>query len=229
MTLWEAQIQTIPPAADWLRRMGEVTKREILTTWWTHLNQAFRGVPRARAKRVLEVIFIQEHVESVEDLRARAHACIVHPMLPQAEVCHRYSKGRRTGGAFLARHPGLGLLAAETPEWLDLRVKGIFGSAEDLTLIRLEEAPANPLDDQVELLEALTNTRRALHVLCGAFSGPDGHIDHHYAQEAAKTLLARPEPRLYQLWKQGLLVMDTPASLAGDLDMVAVVKTEVIS
>lgn len=227
MIVWEAQIQAIPPGADWLRRMGEVTKREILTTWWTHLNQALRGVPRARAKRVLEVTFIQEHVDSVEDLRSRAHACIVHPLLPQAEIGHRYSKGRRTGGAFFARHPGLGLLAGETPEWLELRVQGVFGSEADVTVLRLEELPASPEDDQTELLEAFRALRRSLHALTRPFDGPEGYIDQAYAIEAAKTLLARPQPRLYQLWKQGLVVMDTPASLAGDRDVVAVTKTEV--
>ena len=224
MTIWEAQIQAIPPGADWLKRMNETTKREILVTWWRHLNQALGGVPRARAKRVLEVTFIQEHVDSLEDLRARAHACIVTPLLPQTEIGHRYSKGRRTGGAFFARHPGLGLLAGDTPEWLELRVKGIFGCGEDLTLICLEDAPAPPESDQTELLEAYRAARRSLHALTRTFDGPDAHIDRAYASEAAKTLLARPQPRLYQLWKQGLVVMDTPASLAGDPDMVAIVK-----
>lgn len=227
MKTWEAQIQAIPPGADWLRRMGEVTKREIVTTWWTHLNQAFRAVPKAKAKRVLEVTFIQEHVDSVEDLRTRAHACIVHPLLPQAEIVHRYSKGKRTGGAFFARHPGLGLLAGDTPEWLELRVQGVFGAEADVTVLRLEEVRTSAEDNQTELLEALRATRKALHALAQPFSGPDGHIDRHYTAEAAKTLLARPAPRLYQLWKQGLVVMDTPASLACDADMVSVVKTEV--
>lgn len=226
MTTWEAQIQAIPPGADWLKRMGEVTKREILVTWWRHLNQVLGTTPKAQAKRILEVTFIQEHVDSVEDLRARAHACIVTPLLPQTETAARYSKGRRTGGAFFSRHPGLGLLAGDTPEWLDLRVKGIFGCGEDLTLIRLEEVATRPEDNQTELLEAYRAARRALHALTKPFDGPDGHLDRHYTAEAAKTLLAMPEPRLYQLWKQGLMVVDTPASLAGDPDMVAVIALD---
>ena len=224
MNTWETIIPEVPPSASMLRHLGQVSLRDVRVKWYTHLKHAFETLPKAKGRRRLEVTFIQEYVCDTQDLRERALVCIAQQLMEHPEIRQHYSKGRRTGEGFFSTRPGLGILGGDTPEWLDLHVQGIFGAEVDQTVIRIEEAPDTIKTEMEQVCEHLEALDRSLRALTGNFGRIDGEMDRHYATEAAKTLLARPQPRAYQLWKRGLLVYDTPASLAGDVDMVATTK-----